>query len=1050
MENGGVRHDNAVRHDSGDVIIGLEVHCQLNKLASKLFCGCSTRHHESEPNTHTCPVCMGLPGALPVINKKAVEYTIMVGLALNCAIAEHTQFYRKNYYYPDLPRGFQITQYDYPIASGGTIAVEADGQERVVRIRRVHMEEDPGRLVHQGSIETSKFVLVDYNRSGMPLIEVVTEPDLRSPKEARRFINKLRNILEYLDVFDGSLPGALRVDANISLRGGARVEIKNISSYKGVERALLFEISRQQNMKRRGVKVTQETRHYDDERNCTITLRTKEQAEEYRYFPEPDLVPLSVHGWQRALAARLPELPDAKRERFKQQYGVSDNHARVLTAEIRVANYYEQVAAQVDPVQAATWVADTLKGELNYRDRDVRDAFGPDKMAYLLRQLKGGAITDKGAVALIRKLLDEGGDPREIIAREGLARAESDITRTAVAEVLHRPRGGQPAVEGAARMHLIITEKNITAKKIAQILFGRGYKETKVEGIPSYVADGTTIVGLSGHIVNIDFPEQYNNWSITEPRNLIRAPTEVRYTHKKIATALKRLAKDAALVTIATDFDREGELIGVEAYRIVREQNRDVPFDRVRFSAITKPEIERAFGGPVPLDFDLAAAGEARQKIDLVWGAALTRYISLTCGRLGKSFLSVGRVQTPLLALMVDRELEIRAFTPTPYWELYASLNDGEAFTVKHECNRFEDKKVAEKIKAKLGDTGTVAEYRAGSRQDNPPIPFSTTEFIRAAASIGFSAANAMRVAENLYVNGWISYPRTDNTVYPASLNLRDILGMLSAGEFGPYARKLLEGSITPTRGKRETTDHPPIYPVASARKADLREDEWRVYELVVRRFFATLAPAAAWSTQNVTVDISGEKFRASGSKLAQAGWRHYYPYGMPKEEPLPEVREGEVLKVNEVNLIEKTTMPPTRYGQGRLVKMMEDLGLGTKSTRHETIQKLYARNYVHGNPPQPTNMAVRVVEALEKYADLITKPDMTSKLEYDMDAIAEGQITEEAVVDESQGMLETIFTVLDKNHEEIRGVLYEGLREDKIIGKCQVCGSDLMVRKSK
>jgi DNA topoisomerase-1 len=599
-------------------------------------------------------------------------------------------------------------------------------------------------------------------------------------------------------------------------------------------------------------------------------------------------------------------------------------------------------------------------------------------------------------------------------------------------------------------MHLIVTEKNITAKKIAQILFGKSYKESKVEGIPVYVSDNTQIVGLSGHIVNIDFPEQYNNWSVTQPKDLIRAETEVRYTHKKIGTALKKLSKDAELVTIATDFDREGELIGVEAYHIIHEYNKDVPFDRVRFSAITKQEIERAFGNPVPLDFNLAAAGEARQKIDLVWGAALTRYISLTCGRLGKSFLSVGRVQTPLLALLVDRELEIRAFTPTPYWELYATLNNGEEFTAKHECNRFEDKKVAEKIRAKLGSTGTVAEYRKGSRPDTPPIPFSTTEFIRAAASIGFSAANAMRIAENLYVNGWISYPRTDNTVYPPSLNLRDILGTFSSGEFGQYARKLLEGPITPTRGKKETTDHPPIYPVSVAKRSDMRDDDWRVYELVVRRFFATLAPAAIWETRNTTVDIAGENFKASGSKLTSPGWRHYYHYGMPKEEPLPELHEGEVLKVKKIDLLEKVTTPPTRYGQGRLVKMMEDLGLGTKSTRHETIQKLYARNYVHGNPPQPTNLAVRVVEALEKYADLITKPDMTSKLEYDMDEIAEGKIKEEAVVDESQSMLETIFSVLDKNHDEIRGVLYEGLREDKIIGKCQTCGSDLMVRKSK
>ncbi len=419
-----------------DVIIGLEIHCQLNKLKSKLFCGCSTRQQGLEPNVMTCPVCLGLPGALPVINKKAVEYAIMVGVALECRITEHTQFYRKNYYYPDLPRGFQITQYDYPIATGGVLTVDTDGVERAIRIRRVHMEEDPGRLVHQGSIDTSKFVLVDYNRSGMPLIEVVTEPDLRSPKEARRFINKLRNILEYLDVFDGSLEGALRVDANVSLKGGARVEIKNISSYKGVERALLFEISRQRSMRRRGIKVVQETRHYDDERNLTVTLRTKEQAEEYRYYPEPDLVPLSAREWEPRIRAGLPELPDARRERFKARYGVSDNHARVMTAEIRLADYYERVATACEPRMAATWVADYLKGELNYRDMDIKDAFPPESMVYILEQLGKGVITDRGAVEVMRALLDgEAGHPKDIILSRNLARVETDITRDAVAEV---------------------------------------------------------------------------------------------------------------------------------------------------------------------------------------------------------------------------------------------------------------------------------------------------------------------------------------------------------------------------------------------------------------------------------------------------------------------------------------------------------------------------------------------------------------------------------------------------------------------------------------
>jgi DNA topoisomerase-1 len=599
-------------------------------------------------------------------------------------------------------------------------------------------------------------------------------------------------------------------------------------------------------------------------------------------------------------------------------------------------------------------------------------------------------------------------------------------------------------------MHLIVTEKNITARKIAQMLI-KSVKEKKVDGVSVYEGDDTSVIGLSGHIVNIDFTAEYNNWQNTAPRNLIWADTETQYTQKKIATALKKLSKAADRITIATDFDREGEMIGVEAYNIIREANPDVKFDRARYSAITRQEIENAFSNTVPLDFNLAAAGEARQKIDLVWGAALTRYISLTCGRLGNSFLSVGRVQTPLLALLVDRERDIKSFTPTPYWELFAAFGGKEEFTAGHTSNRFEEKAKAEAAHSKLGKTGTVTDYKIEPRPEYPPVPFSTTEFIRAASSIGFSAANAMRLAESLYVNGWISYPRTDNTVYPASLNLTEIVKQFTKGDFAKFAEILLsQKELKPTRGKKETTDHPPIYPVASARKSELKADEWRVYELVVSRFFATLAPSAEWEVRNAYIDVNGEEFKASGSMLSTPGWRLFYPYGMQKEMLLPELQINEQLPVKDVKLEEKLTKPPGRYGQGKLVKMMEDLGLGTKSTRHEAIQKLYARNYVHGNPPQPTNMAFAVVEALEKYAKTITDPDMTSRLENDMDNIADGKTKEDVVVEESQGMLETIFNELEGNHNEIREVLYIGLREDKLIGKCPNCGKDLLVRKSK
>ena len=406
-----------------EVKIGLECHAQL-LTRSKLFCPCSTDYHNAEPNTHVCAVCLGLPGALPTVNEQAIRYGIKVALALGCEVQPEIIFYRKNYYYPDLPRGFQITQYDFPIAFNGLVRIESDGKEREIRIRRVHIEEDPGRLVYKGAIDTAKYALVDYNRSGIPLVEIVTEPDLRSPKEARIFLNKLRSILEYLGVFNGDLEGAMRVDANISVAGGERAEVKNISSYKGVERALSFEITRQKNLLRRGLKIKQETRHYDEVRGITISMRTKEFEEDYRYFPEPDLVPIRIAESVLDLKAEIPELPDEKRKRFITQYSITPEHATALTSDKHVADFYEAVASRIDPKLSATWIADVLKGELNYRSITMREAIkrlSPDDFVAILRYLKQGIITERGATVLIREMLDRGGKPDEIIKRKKLA-----------------------------------------------------------------------------------------------------------------------------------------------------------------------------------------------------------------------------------------------------------------------------------------------------------------------------------------------------------------------------------------------------------------------------------------------------------------------------------------------------------------------------------------------------------------------------------------------------------------------------------------------------
>ncbi len=597
-------------------------------------------------------------------------------------------------------------------------------------------------------------------------------------------------------------------------------------------------------------------------------------------------------------------------------------------------------------------------------------------------------------------------------------------------------------------MHLIIAEKHDAAKRIAAILAGSKPKSARVHGTETFSFDDRVVMGLSGHIVGVDFPSDYNNWQKVDCRDLIHAEIVTTPIQPKIISALKKLGEEADRITIATDYDREGELIGAEALKIIALKNPKITVDRVRYSAITKEEIQSVFKKPGSMDFDLAASGEARQIIDLVWGAVLTRFISKTAGRLGKEFLSVGRVQSPTLALIVDREKEIEAFLPKPYWEIYADLE--KSLRVQHAKGKIWDHAEVDQIMVNLGPEGIVRSTEEKSRYDKPPTPFDTTTFISAASGIGFSAANAMRIAEWLYINGFISYPRTDNTVYPPSLNLKALMSLFAKGVFAREAKELLKGKMAPTRGKRATTDHPPIYPTSLANKEELKEEQWNIYELVVRRFFATLAEQCEWQISSLKMDIGKEPFRANGARLIKPGWRTYYPYSKSEENILPQLKVGEHLAVLETEVMAKETQPPARYGQGRLIKIMDELGLGTKSTRHDIISKLYARAYVHGNPMKPTNTAYAVVDTLEKYASAITKPEMTQTLEKDMTSISERQIKEEEVIEKSRDMLTSIFAELSKNEEEIGMSLRDGLRTDKIVGKCEKCGFELIVRRGR
>jgi len=607
-------------------------------------------------------------------------------------------------------------------------------------------------------------------------------------------------------------------------------------------------------------------------------------------------------------------------------------------------------------------------------------------------------------------------------------------------------------------MRLIISEKANTAKKVSQFLAEGSVKEGKHRSVPhqtfTWKGEETVSVGLKGHVLNPEFPEQYSNWQKVEPRELIDAEILKSVSEKGVADAVKSLSKKADRVVIATDFDREGELIGVEALSLVFEANPKLVdhVERARFSALTPGEVGRAFDELIEVSRDLAEAGEARQDIDLIWGATLTRWVSRATKRYGPAFLSVGRVQSPTLVLIAEREKERRAFVPVPYWELEVSLKNGEPFTVRHGTARFEEEAKVNEAYENIADEATVTEVNQKSATRKPPTPFNTTAFLTAASSLGYSPSRAARLAEDLYTDGYISYPRTDNTVYPRSLDLREVLGYLTRVEgAGPYAEKLLQKSeLSPTRGKKETTDHPPIYPTGHATEGAMRDDQWKIYQLVVRRFLATLSEQSKSLRTTLRFDSGGEPLTTGGTVVTEEGWLGVYPYSRRADEEIPDLKEGDVVKVVGKEILAKETQPPGRYGAGRLINVMEDLGLGTKATRPNIIQNLYDRGYVHDDPLVPTEKGVKVAEALTDFASEIASHEMTAELEKSMDAISEGKISKDSVVDESRDVLRRVYDHLQNVETEFADIVWEGIRTDETLGKCPESGHDLIVRRSR
>ncbi|MDF2635957.1 MAG: Aspartyl/glutamyl-tRNA(Asn/Gln) amidotransferase subunit [Pelosinus sp.] len=426
-----------------EIVIGLEIHTEL-KTNSKIFCGCSTKFG-SEQNTNVCPVCLGLPGVLPVINEKVVEFAVKAGLALNCEILPFSKFDRKNYYYPDLPKNFQTSQYDLPIAINGHLDIEVNGETKRINITRIHMEEDAGKLVHSGAtISSSDSALVDYNRTGVPLLEIVSEPDIRSAEEARAYLEKVKAILEYLDISDCKMEeGSLRCDANISLRPhgqttlGTKAEIKNLNSFRSVQRGIEYEVIRQEEILDDGGRVIQETRTWDENKGITASMRNKEQAHDYRYLPEPDLVPIVVDPARvEDIRANLPELPDARKQRLMNDHGLSDYDASIITASKAVADYFDQSVQNNGEAKAvANWLMGEVSKHLNSEGITILECpVSPKQLTELLALIEKGTISSKIAKTVFEEMWSSRKDAEVIVKEKGLVQISDSSEIIAIVE----------------------------------------------------------------------------------------------------------------------------------------------------------------------------------------------------------------------------------------------------------------------------------------------------------------------------------------------------------------------------------------------------------------------------------------------------------------------------------------------------------------------------------------------------------------------------------------------------------------------------------------
>lgn len=607
---------------------------------------------------------------------------------------------------------------------------------------------------------------------------------------------------------------------------------------------------------------------------------------------------------------------------------------------------------------------------------------------------------------------------------------------------------------------LVLSDHDAAATRIARALSGGTDKRSQPPKPPIHTFErgGTVhhVIGLDGPLTEIDYPAELRNWQRTDLRDLVHADprTRLRPANTPIIETLRALAAETHQVVVATRNDLDGELVAADAVDILRAAHDDLPLVRARFSAMTKAALDAALQDVDGMDPHRIAAARTRRQTDLAWTAVLTRFVALAGNARPGAYLRLGRLESATLALLAAREREIQSFVPDAYWEVVASIAGASPFDAVHTRGRFDtaaDAQRTRKNAASAGDATVVTSHSNFFSEESPPALDADAFQRHASRDLGMTAAQAMEVADRLFLEGYTTDPRTAGTAYAPTTDVDAILKVVAKM---PEYRDLVKefgANRQDAPGRKPADGGPPLHPVQSARQTDLPKDEWDVYDLVVRHFLASLAPAAEGEDRVIRMTIGPETFEASASRITRPGWRRHYPFPVRTDVDLPGTAPGDALPVGDVKVVAKETQPPARYDSANLLRTMQKRGLGTATTRPAILRRLSERKYTK-NPPrfEPTEMTVAVMDAFERHASILTDPARVARLDTAIQAVADGERSMEDVIDESRRMLDEALVALEESQDELAADLREALRIQERVGRCPTCGRDLVIRRAR